>query len=360
MAGARVLLTGAMGSVGRHTLRHLIRLGHDVHAFDLPTPATVARQQTFDSRRFTMHWGDLRDLHRVSQIVASARPEVVLHVGAVIAPVAYVHDALAEAVNVQGTANLIECARKMPAPVRFVFTSSYSVHGPRNPHRALDPITGETPVAPGDNYGRHKVRGEQMVRASGLPWMILRLPAVLPTDPSWGRSPPFLKFFFLLDPDRREHLLDARDAALGLAHAVEADGVGQAFALGGPPDCRVLGREFHVRLMEARGLRPLPSSAFRRAHPEVDEAWYFEDFVDTTKSQAVLRYQQHTFADYLAFVRQRAGFKRYGMKFLAPLVSRYMAKYSPYVGRAQELDRTPMADVICDVFGLARGSGANP
>ena len=360
MNGPRVLLTGAFGNVGSNTLIHAVGLGQDVHAFDIDTPANRSREQALAAEhRFTTHWGDLRNSATVQRVVHQARPEVVLHVAAVIAPHAFVNPELAEQVNVGGTVNLLSALTRLDDPARFVLTSSITVHGPRNPHRNLPPLTGSTPVAPADNYACHKALAEALVAESGLSWSVLRLPAVMPTDPRWGTDPVFLKFFFLLPPDRREHLLDSRDAGLALANAVTADSItGRAWDLGGPEvDCRVIAIDFHRRGMEALGLSPMREHVFRRAHPEVDESWYAEDWVDTTPSQAVLSYQQNTFADHLEFKRSQAGASYYAMRVMAPLVRQHLENQSPYRRRPAEPDATPLWDVIRETFELDARSG---
>jgi nucleoside-diphosphate-sugar epimerase len=42
----KVLITGAFGNVGSHSLRELLARGHTVRAFDVPTPANqkIARR----------------------------------------------------------------------------------------------------------------------------------------------------------------------------------------------------------------------------------------------------------------------------------------------------------------------------
>lgn len=148
---AKVMLTGAFGNVGEYTLRALVAEGHEVVAFDTRSDATVAKADRMAGElAHTTVWGDLTDAAGTRAAVAAARPDAIVHVAAIIAPLAYVRPELAHRVNVEGTRNLIAAARACGEP-RFVFTSSYSVHGPRNPHRGLAPIDGDTPVDPRDN-----------------------------------------------------------------------------------------------------------------------------------------------------------------------------------------------------------------
>ncbi len=354
---AKVLLTGAFGNVGEYTLRELVAQGHEVTALDAATDATRAKASRLDGElRFRTAWCDLTDADATRAAVVDAAPDAVLHVAAVIAPLAYVRPALAERVNVDGTRNLIAAAQAAGGP-RFVFTSSYSVHGPRNPHRGLPPIDGATPVDPRDNYGRHKVIGEEDTRASGLPWTVIRLPAVASLDPGFGRDPAFLRFGSVIDPDQRRHGGDVRDVALAFTHSVEADVVGRDLVVAGDASWALVAREHMRAILAARGLPPLPDSSFRRADPAVDDAWYFEDTVDTTESQRLLDYQRHTFDDYLDAVRRSAGASRHLLRVVGPLVVRGMVRRSPYQGTdPSRPDARSVWEHVCELFPGADAS----
>ena len=76
---------------------------------------------------------------------------------------------LFDAVNVQGTDKLVRAARTAGVG-RFVFVSSSAVYG----------LTGEAPgredaaLSPITHYGRSKVAAEEIIRRSGLEWVIAR------------------------------------------------------------------------------------------------------------------------------------------------------------------------------------------
>lgn len=348
---AKVVLTGAFGNVGEYTLRALVAEGHEVVALDAPSDATRTKADRLERElRFRTAWVDLTDADATRDAVVGAAPEVILHIAAIIAPIAYVRPGLAERVNVDGTRNLIAAAKAAGEP-RFVFTSSYSVHGPRNPHRHLPPIDGSTLVDPRDNYGRHKVIGEEDTRASGLPWTVIRLPAVASLDPGFGRDPAFMRFGAVIDPDQRRHGCDVRDVALAFAHSVDADVVGRNLVVAGDASWSLVARDHVAAILAARGLPPLPDASFRRADPAVDDAWYFEDAVDTAQSQALLDYQRHSFDDYLATVRASAGMSRHLLRIVGPLVIRGMVRSSPFQGTdPARPDRRSVWENVCELF----------
>jgi UDP-glucose 4-epimerase len=77
--------------------------------------------------------------------------------------------ALFEAINVQGTAKLLAAAKRAGSK-RFVFVSSIAVYG--TSARAVP--TESAVLAPKSAYGRSKQAAEDLVRASGLNWVIVR------------------------------------------------------------------------------------------------------------------------------------------------------------------------------------------
>jgi nucleoside-diphosphate-sugar epimerase len=255
----------------------------------------------------------------------------------------------ARAVNVDGTANLVAAAKASGLDPRFVFLSSYTVVGPRNPHRELAPITGDTPPDPADTYARHKAEGEAMVAGSGLPWTVLRLPAVGSLDEGWGRGDEFLRFMFLIPLDQREHGCDVRDVGRAVANAATADVEGRTLAIAGTPDWRMTAREHRAASLAARGL-PMPyEGAFRAAHPEADHAWYAEDTVDPDEAQRRLDFQRISWGDHLDAI-SASPVARTLMRAMGPAIASTLARRSPF--RDRPVDTESLWSRVADTFGI--------
>lgn len=348
----KVILTGAFGNVGAHVLQNLVEQGHDVVCFDMQSESTSKKQAISAGKyRFKTVWGNLTDEAQVKQLIADERPDAIIHVAAVIAPVAFVVPDLAHDVNVNGTRYLIEAAQALATEPHFVFISSYSVHGSRNGLKPLEPYTGDTPTKPGDNYGLHKVIGENMLKDSGLPFTILRLCAVMSVDDGWGSGLAFRKFMFVIPFDQREHGCDVRDLGLAIANAISAPVKGRTFDLGGSDDWRMSARELRIKMLDAQGIRMLPEKAFKAVSKDNDDGWYFEDYIDTRESQELLQYQRHTVDDYFADIRVN-GAKRLLFQLITPLIHREMLKHSIYINKSSNLDDRPIWEVIKELFGI--------
>jgi nucleoside-diphosphate-sugar epimerase len=348
-----VLLTGAFGNVGVQVLSELIKQGHSVTCFDVQTKANCRKQKNLgQALPFDALWGDLCQAKVVQAAVTRVRPEAIVHLAAIIPPFAYLDPERAYDVNVNGTYHLLAAAQSLnPAPT-FVYTSSYSVHGPRNPHRDLPRLAGATPVAPSDNYGRHKAAGEKAVQASGLSWTILRLCGILPIDLGPMRNPAMARYLFLLPPEQRQQGIDARDAGLAIANAVTADVENCILEIGGGEDWQWRAGDFFEAMFGAMGFGPLPRSAFRRCDPAVDESWYYEDWVDADESEALLQYQRHSRVSYLDTLKRQMGLQHLVARLLAPVIRRLLVNQSPYYGQPNRPDARTHWEIVCDLYGL--------
>src|SRR5262245_54808471 len=188
MAGT-VLVTGGFGLVGSATVKRLTELGRRVVATDLETPANRNAAAKLPGGA-EARWADLTDRNQAERLVADVGPEAIIHLAAIIPPPIYRNPKLARRVNVDATATLVSIAEAQPSPPRWVQASSNAVFGARNPHRFTAPLRADEPMNASDLYSAHKIEAEQIVRASSLEWVVLRLGGVLPVGPSAMPSRP--------------------------------------------------------------------------------------------------------------------------------------------------------------------------
>lgn len=154
----KAFVTGASGFVGHAVCAELLARGHEVTAL-VRSPGTEPAGTTGVK-------GDLSHADPVADAVEAAAPDWVIHLAAEIATQRDL--AKIEEVNVDGTSRLI-AACETTTNARFVFMSTV-VTGDAG--GALLDESSELPVQTA--YGRSKQRGEQLVRESGLPTVILR------------------------------------------------------------------------------------------------------------------------------------------------------------------------------------------
>ncbi len=143
-----IAITGGTGFVGQAVL--------DI-ADARQQPLMALARRHLDRQHSRVQWvmGDLHDTKALDQLAAGAR--AVIHIAGLTNtpnPDDFDH------INVEGTANAITAA-KHDHIKRFVFVSSLSAREPQL-----------------SKYGASKAKAEELVKASGLDWTIVRPPAV--------------------------------------------------------------------------------------------------------------------------------------------------------------------------------------
>ncbi len=323
-----VLVTGAFGLVGSATVRQLLADGRRVVATDLDVPANRKAAATLLPST-DVRWADLTNPEAVAALLREVSPAAIIHLAAIIPPVCYARPALARSVNVDATRLLIEAAKTLPAPPRFVQASSIAAYGARNPHRVTDLLTADTPLRPSDNYGAHKAEAEQLVRNSGLDWVVLRLGAVLTAEPRFDIDRDTLYFEASLPVDGRIQTVDVRDVARAFVAATTAPVVGEALLIGGDDSHRRVQGDLAPTVAAAMGLvGGVPAG--RKGNPDSDEDWFSTDWMDTARSAEALKFQRVSWPQLLAETADRMGWRRYPARLAAPLAHELLKRRSPY------------------------------
>jgi UDP-arabinose 4-epimerase len=151
---ARILVTGGAGYIGSHCCKALAEAGHEPIVFD----------NVVMGHREAVRWGpfiegDMRDVTALGAAIREARPDAVLHFGALaLVGESVAHPERYYSVNVGGTLNLLEAMRAAGVD-RLVFSSTCAVYG--EPERV--PMTEDLPRRPINPYGASKLACEMMM-----------------------------------------------------------------------------------------------------------------------------------------------------------------------------------------------------
>jgi nucleoside-diphosphate-sugar epimerase len=204
----------------------------------------------------------------------------------------------------------------------FVDASSASVYGSRNRYTHPQRITAETPVNPIDQYGEDKVLAEEVVRASGLPYTVLRLGGVISTDVMSNFGSDYLVLMRATPRDNQLHTVDARDVALAFANAVDRREAvnGKTLLIGGDDSHLHAFRDVEDDIMQAVGIGRLGPSASLPGDPDDERGWGFTGFFDTTEAQELLQFQEHSWTETLSWVAESLGRARTLLKVLGPAI----------------------------------------
>jgi len=174
----RCLVTGGAGFIGSNLVDALLARGDEVTVLD---DLSTGRRQNLEGALATgavLIESDVRDAAAVAQAADASRPQTVFHLAAQIDVRKSVADpAFDAAVNVGGTANVLEAARSAQAR-RFVLVSTGGAIYGEGEGQQL-PLTESAPVEPFSPYGQSKFAAEGYLalyeRLYGLSGVALRL-----------------------------------------------------------------------------------------------------------------------------------------------------------------------------------------
>ena len=312
----RILVTGGAGRLGVTVCRKVLEKGFQLRVFDLDTPRN--RKSVKDlGDAVEVVWGDITCRESVEKALEGI--EAVVHMAGILPPISEEKPEMAAKVNVEGTRVLVDLLKRREPGIPVVFTSSVAVFGPTPDASRPISVEADSP-RPDCNYGRTKLQAEELIEASGIEYVILRLSAAVYTV--FGMDD--MKRIFSIPLNNRLETCHPDDVAVAIANALSKfDEVkGKTLIVSGGPDHRMLYREMIGEILNVMALPVPPADKFNQEPCYLD--WY-----DTSKSQELLAFQHRTFGDYVRDYR-----KELTRKF-SPLFLPFMTLFvGPLFGKA--------------------------
>lgn len=247
----KVLLTGASGTVGKEVLLQLGEFSDEIEitAFDKKFAGSENFYRKI-GRNFNLIYGDIsekKDIYR-----ACADKDVIIHLAAIIPPLADKLPELAEDVNITGTRNLIECIEELSPKAFLIYSSSISVYGDRIDNPWIK--TSDKLIASDrDEYARTKIEAENIIINSKINWTIFRLTAIMGVN---NHKPSPLMFHMPLDTPME--IATPKDTGRAFVKALNhLDTLNKnIYNLSGGEKCRITYSDFLSRSFEIFGLGP--------------------------------------------------------------------------------------------------------
>ncbi len=154
MSDERWLVTGALGCIGAWTAVTLVREGAGVVAFDLSDDDRRLRliADAGELAPISFARGDITDLQTVERVLAEHEITHVVHLAALQVPFCRENPMLGAQVNVTGTVNVFEAAKRLGLATTIAYASSAAVYDRQGA------------IAPKTLYGVYKVADEGIAR----------------------------------------------------------------------------------------------------------------------------------------------------------------------------------------------------
>jgi UDP-glucuronate 4-epimerase len=161
MSDERWLVTGALGCIGAWCCRQLVREGRAVVAFDLGEDRRRAElvMTTEELAGVEFMHGDITDLAALVRALDERRITHVIHLAAMLVPLAAADPPRGALVNVVGTVNVFEAVKRRGLP-GLAYASSAAVYDRSDGLRVAEDADGH----PINHYGVHKQANEGAAR----------------------------------------------------------------------------------------------------------------------------------------------------------------------------------------------------
>jgi nucleoside-diphosphate-sugar epimerase len=159
-------VTGAKGFIGAWIVKELVDRSHQPFVFDIDTEsARLAALLTPDQlSSVQILQGDITQFNEVDHAIAEHGITHVLHLAGIQVPFCAADPVRGAMINVVGTVNVFEVARKRRDHVKsIVYASSVAVFGPEEAYGGVT-IPEGAPLLPGTHYGVYKQCNEGNAR----------------------------------------------------------------------------------------------------------------------------------------------------------------------------------------------------
>jgi nucleoside-diphosphate-sugar epimerase len=319
MTKKNVLLTGASGTVGFEALKQLIaKDSYNITVFDKENEQSRKKLVPFE-KQINLIFGDIsveNDLSAIKEM------DFVIHLAAIIPPVADDFPELAKKVNLIGTQNLIKQLEHYSPNAFLLYSSSISVYGDRieNPWINVGDVLQPSPR---DYYAETKIAAEASIKNSKLDYTIFRLAAIMGNH-------KISKLMFHQPLNTALEIATPRDTARAFVNGIEKQTAlsKNIFNLGGGETCRISYEGFLKRSFTIFGLGKVDFPQYSFA----DKNFHCGYYADGDDLEKVVHFRQDTLEDYFKMeaAKINSGRKFATRLFNKPIKGFLLQKSEPY------------------------------
>jgi len=151
----KILITGASGFIGSAVTKHLAEKGFEIGVID---NLSFGNRSLIDGFVKEFKIEDIRNYSAISQSITDFSPQVILHLAAIhFIPYCNANPIETAEININGTFNVTEAAKKLTGLEQFIFSSTAAVYPILD-----DAVNENVHPQPMDIYGITKLAGEKI------------------------------------------------------------------------------------------------------------------------------------------------------------------------------------------------------
>jgi len=315
----KILLTGATGNVGFEALKKLIEHKHEVTVLEIESTKNKKKLNQYKDKIFIV-FGSITDQKLINELIVDK--DVVIHLAAIIPPLADEKPELAKQANVFGTLNIVNAIERQSKKPFLIYSSSISVYGDRLENYNIK-VGDKLQPSFGDKYAETKIAAESIIQNSNIEYTIFRLGAVMgkpKINPLMFHMPLKTKLEIVSNIDVGEALVKS------VNHLRELQG--QIFNLGGGEQCRTSYHDFLENMFRIYGLntRDININAFA---PNNFHCGYY---IDGHKLNNILNFQNDTLITYYERLKKETPiYKRFITSIFSQPILYFMQRKSIFL-----------------------------
>lgn len=301
----KILVTGAAGKIGFQVIKSLLTESkYQITAFDLKFKNSIKCFKKY-GKRIDFVFGDINDKNLIKELVKDK--DVIIHLAAVMPPLASIKPELADLINYDGSKVLVDAIKEHNPKSFLIYASSSCVYGERNKNPLID-IKDPIVELNKDHYAKTKINTEVLIKKELKNYSIFRLAPTLSTIKED-------KNIFNLPLNSKLEMITVKDAAYAFTTAVDykKELKGKTFNVSGGEKCRVIYQEFLINILKIYGL------TFRLFKSLLlnEKNYYCGYFQDSDELEKIINYQSDSLKTYYNQIKKETNkVKRFIPKIL--------------------------------------------
>lgn len=153
----KVLITGGAGFIGSAIVPALTAEGYDLFVYD---NLSFGNKQFIKIPDENFIIGDIRNIQKLSETFTQIQPDILIHLAALhFIPYCNQHPFEAADINIRGTMNVLQAAKKLTSLKKIFFASTAAVYPIHD-----SAVSENHELLPLDIYGLSKLTGENLCR----------------------------------------------------------------------------------------------------------------------------------------------------------------------------------------------------